>query len=436
LKKSDTLSRTSLLSEVSASILNNDVSKRALQSTILFILLCVAFSAPLVRNSTDSFLSEDSYLYYQAATLGVNYFDFGFVRRGLGGSLAHLLSNNLMLSTLMFYMIFSSVFAALISVLFGSLKVALTRRLAFALISLGIALRWSEDIGRTDVLVANFLALITLALRKDRLDWAAAFVGLGLFVHESSLIFGGPLIVSLALTRRFHGISRSMLVRAVTVVMASVICYLSMGFLPHSDTTAVVDTLRAKLIPHLYVDWALYYALSGTRGVATSICQNWIDPSYWEHVLGGGVVLILTYLALSVRGKRNLAFVMIATIPPFIFLSVVANDIGRWTILASLNLWLVSSLQPPNEQSLIPHWLVIVFGVCFFPLTHSGSRIASRLGLEWANAPVYSGSPAIESILTKLGAPTTPSLDEILEHCDPRWRDVLDERAASAPGPK
>ena len=58
-----------------------------------FFVLLVALSTRLMASAVRRgvLLTEESPLLYHAATLGFNYFDFGFVRRGLAGSIVSLL---------------------------------------------------------------------------------------------------------------------------------------------------------------------------------------------------------------------------------------------------------------------------------------------------------------------------------------------------------
>jgi hypothetical protein len=294
---------------------------RFCQSALLFVLLWAASSRLLLKSILNGdLLNGNSPLFYQAATLGFNYFEFGPVRRGLGGSLAYLLSDNLLLGTARFHILMSAAVAAAVAILFYRLDFALARRLAFALVSFAMMLRWAEDAGRTDMAIAALLAWATIAVQRGRLDWASAAVGAGLFVHESGLIFGGPLLVALVLMRGgLRGFGTATKFRAAGALAIALSCYVFLGLLPQSNVQVMVDAVRAKFVPNLFVDWAVYYAISGTRGIATSICQNWTDPSYWMHPLSGAVVLVVVYTALAGRRKCDLPVMLIAAIPPFAF---------------------------------------------------------------------------------------------------------------------
>lgn len=403
---------------------------RGAQSVLLFVLLCLVSSRLLTKTFlSDKLFGSESPLLYHAATLGFNYFEFGAVRRGLGGSVAYLLSDNLLSATLRFHMIMTVAVAAAVAILLYQLELKPVRRLSFAIVSLAVMMRWGEDAGRADMAIAALLAWATVAITRSRLDWSSAAVGVGIFVHESSLIFGGPLLVALVLMRGgLKAFSATVKIRAASTLTIVLGCYVLLRYLPHSDVQSMVDTVRSKMVPSVYVDWALYYALSGSRGVATSICQNWTDPSYWEHPFSGAVVLVVVYTALAGRRKHEIPIMLIAAIPPFAFLCVVANDIARWTMLSAFNLWLVCSSAPNSERE--PYKpsprLALAAALMLLPLTHPAPRVAKAFIGSWVKFPIYSGSPAIEWVLQKAGAPVTPRLDEALERCDPDWRRVLD----------
>jgi hypothetical protein len=70
--------------------------------------------------------------------------------------------------------------------------------------------------------------------------------------------------------------------------------------------------------------------------------------------------------------------------------------------------------------------LALAAALILLPLIHPGNRVAAAILNDWIEHPIYSGSPAIEWVLRKAGAPHTPNLDKALERCDPNWRQVLD----------
>ena len=423
----------------------------------------------------DEIASTRLYLLYQGATLGFNYFEFGAVRRGLGSSIVHLLSGDMIVATAAFHVLSALAVAAVAAWLFRRAEVRGLGRITLALVMLALMLRWSEDPGRADMAVAALLGAATIAMQRRRPVVACACVCIGLFVHEASFIFGLPLLAALALrqggrdafTRRAFTIAftrragpdaftphappdaltRRAGIGVAAVFAATLAVYFALPLLPHADTATMVAGVRAKFPPSEYVEWAIYFAVSGLRGVRTSLCQNAIDPTYGVHVAGGVAVLLLIWLALEPHPRRGWATAALAAVPPFAFLFVVANDMARWTVLAGFNLWLLQAAMPARgtgggerggaaRGALDEHeaqvrcardaarragWR-LAFALALFPLT------LARFGL--VPLRIYAPSPTIEWIARVLGGPATPHITTVLERCDPGWRSVLDAPAA------
>lgn len=391
------------------------------QAACLLLALILAAS----RFSWGAVLRGDvpgalDYLLYQAATLGFNYFEFGAVRRGLGGSLVYLLGADALAATAAFHFLCAAAVATAATWLFVRLEVRGAARAASAVVMVAIMLRWGDDAGRTDMAVAALLGFATIAMGLRRPVVAVALVCTGLFIHETSFIFGAPLLAALALrsggwpafTPRQKG-------SAAMTLAASFALYAGMALLGQADVPTMVDKVRAKFIAHDHVDWAIYFALSGLRGVRTSVCQNLADPSYWVHPASGGVVMLAAYLALAWRARAEAPAALLAVLPGFVFLCVVANDISRWAMFGCFNLWLLAASAPPRTGAgSLPGWAKLAIAVALLPLVNARpGTIQFR---------IYAPSPVLEWAARKAGGPRTPDIEEALQRCDPDWRSVLD----------
>ena len=403
------------------------------EELLLFFCILVAGSTRLLRWSflSGNLAGAESPILYQAATLGFNYFELGPVRRGLGGSIVYLLSDNALLGTAIFYLLSAVAVAAGACLLFARLRAPLLTRATYALVMLAIMMRWAEDAGRTDVAVAALLAFAAHAMARGRSALACAWVGLGVLIHESSVIFGLPLLAALALRHGWRSIPARGWWGGAGVLGFALAAFLVVVWLPQTSPGTMVDVVRSKFSSHPIADWAIYFAVSGARGVQMSICQNLNDPTYWLHVSGGILVIALAAVALSRAPARDWPAIALATLPPFLFLSVVANDFSRWTNLASFNLWLLLISTPQARAGArLPRWLAPMAAVLFLLLSHPllyGLELQHDLALRFeGDRRIYAGSPVIERIVRKLGAPRTPSFPESLQRCDPTWRDVLD----------
>ena len=404
-------------------------SVRWCQTVGLFLVLCLASSrfswGALARGD---FVFATEYVYYQAATLGFNYPEFGAVRRGLGGTIVHWLGPAPLLSTILFHLLSAAAVAATAAMVFHRQERRGWARTAFAMVMLVIMLRWGDDAGRTDMLVAALLGAAALCVQRGRPVLASLLVCIGLFVHESSFIFGLPLLAALLWQRGGTASLAPHQRRGIGGVFAATLAlYLGMAWLPHADIGTMVQVVRAKFEPHIHVEWAMYFALSGLRGVQTSICQNLTDPSNWVHPASGLVVLAVAWGAAMGARRVGLGVALLAALPGFVFLCVVANDTSRWAMFALFNLWLVAAALPtaspsaaipgrpfPNLQLL----LALLLGALVLPRPAS---ISFR---------IYAPSPTLEWAVRKLGGARTPDIEEALLRCDPNWRDVLDGKAA------
>jgi hypothetical protein len=190
---------------------------------------------------------------------------------------------------------------------------------------------------------------------------------------------------------------------------------------PHASPHTIATTIRAKLPPGNDVDLALYFNLGGGRGVRTAMCQNAMDPNHVLHLFSAGTLIVLCCLALGGRGWSDRMWTAFVSLPPFVFLWVLANDHSRWVTFSIMNVWLYGVFRLTCEKtghekmwSLVRFTCAILIMACHHPQLF---RTAHR---------IYVPSPLIENIAVKLGRPRTPGLAAALQVCDPEWRDVVD----------
>ena len=451
-------------------------------------LLLVALSTRLLVSAWQRHVltTDESPLLYHAATLGFNYVDFGFVRRGLAGTLLHLFGANWLRGAAIFHVLSAAAVAAGACTLFARLVRPWPERAAFALLLIALMLRWAEDPGRTDIAVAALLCAAALAVLAARPVLAALAVAVALFVHETGFVFGLPLLAGLWLDQgRWRTLGRRSVVGVGAVLGLALLLYLAFDRLPRADARTMVDVVRSHFPPHTYVDWAIYFAISGVRGVHTSLCQNAGDPTYALHVGGGLLVIALCIAILRRRGAPGWPALLLVSLPPFLFLSVVANDISRWAVLAAFNVWLLAAALPgaglrasglqstrlggtalererPEDAgshgarrgdaaargeagegatvqgvaSAAPldhgqaatgrtQWWRVALAVLVIPLIHPKT---------WPiEDPIFAPTPVLERLARRLGGPATPRFAEVLERCDPGWRNVLDDAPPAPP---
>ena len=354
---------------------------------------------------------------YQRAVLAFNYFELGAIRRGLAGSIVHLLSPDILIATTVFF--FASAFAVcvLTSRLFARLVLPWPQQLAFLGVMVAIMLRWAEDICRTDMAIAALLGAATLAVLRGRLVVAVLFVCVGVFIHELSFVFGLPLIAALLTRSRLESVSKRQKWAAVLVLVVTVLLYLALVANQTVDVPTMVRVVRSKFEPSEHVDWAIFIAVSGARGLALNLCQNRLDPAFRIHVIGGLLAIACTVWAIGSPTRRKWASVSVVAIAPFVFLTVVANDMGRWALLACFNVWLVAAAEDGAARS---HERAR-----FWPL---GASVALLLLLQAdfdRSDTVHKPSPLLEAAGRVFAHKYTMPFEEVLRRCDPTWRDLL-----------
>ena len=400
------------------------VAWRRMETTALFLVLLL-LSARLLISATyqHTLQSPKSPLLYHAGTLAFNYFDFGFVRRGLGGSIVHLIGGEMLGATAIFHMLSAAAVSA-VACLFVTRLEPPRRRATFVVLLVAIVMRWAEDAGRTDLAVAALVGSAAMALRSGRPVVATSLVAVGLCIHETSFVYGIPLLAGLAFEHRlWRSLSRRAIVCAIAVPVAALGLYLLLDRLPHADAGTMVDTVRSRLPRTDEVDWAIYYAISGGRGVSTSLCQNARDPSYPMHV-GGGLLVIALFVAVTGMRGPTLWRAILVSVPSFLFLSHVANDISRWSGLAAMNVWWFAACSGDERAGVNWRWRPVA-AIAAILLIHP-----KVYPVEYA---IYVPTPVLERLAQRLlGAPRTPSVSAALAICDPGWREYLERQRAAA----
>ena len=369
-------------------------------------------------------LLREVFLQYKAATLAVDFADFGAVHRGLGGSLARMFTSDAVDGAIAFHFASALGVACVLALLFARFQAPVVRRVVFAVVALAFMMRWGEDGGRTDLAVVALLGAATLAWHSGRIVTAALTVGLGLFIHEASVILGVPLLAAFAWRDASRGDLPWQRVRTLLVILGAILAvYFSFQWLPHSTNAEIATRVRERVGNNEAVEVALYFALAGIRGIRAAMCANAKDPAAPMHVAMGLVVIAVTALALAPWRGANRWMVLLAGLPGYLLLASVANDYARWTLFACMALWLFAISAPQaalasfdrrvalaDAASLAAAWVLVL---ALVPATRPGiSRVVS---------PV----PRVDQWLYRSPGPKPLGFAEVVARCDPSWRDVL-----------
>jgi hypothetical protein len=366
---------------------------------------------------------REVFLQYKAATLAVDFVDFGAVHRGLGGSLARLLTSDAVDAVVAFHFASALGVACVLALLYARFQAPVVRRGAFAVVALALMMRWGEDGGRIDLAVVALLGAATLAWQAGRIATAALTVGFGLFIHEATFILGVPLLAAMAWRDASRGdLARQRIRTPLMILGATLAVYVAFQWLPHSTNAEIATRVRERVGNNEAVDVALYFALAGFRGVRAAVCHNALDPATSMHVAMGLIVIAVSALALAPWRGANGWMVALSALPGYLLLAAVANDHARWTLYACITLWLFAISAHPALAS---------FGrrVAMADLACLAAAWALVLTLVPATRPgisrVVSPIPLVDQWLYRSAGPKPLGFAEVVERCDPSWRDVL-----------
>ena len=375
------------------------------------------------RNNELALLRE-VLLQYKAATLAVDFADFGAVHRGLGGSLARLFASDAVDAAIAFHFASALAVACVLALLFARFQAPVVRRVVFAVVALALMMRWGEDGGRTDLAVVALLGAATLAWLSGRIVTAAVTVGLGLFIHEASVILGVPLLAAFAWRDALRGDLTWQRLRTLLVILGAVlVVYFAFPWLPHSTNAEIATRVRERVGNNEAVDVALYFALAGLRGIQAAICQNAKDPFASMHAATGLVVIAVTALALAPWRGANRWMVLLSALPGYLVLASVANDYARWTLYACMALWLFAISAPRTAVASSDQRVALADLACLAAAAVLVLALvpATRPGISRVVSPV----PRVDQWLYGATGPKPVGWAEVVGRCDPTWRDVL-----------
>jgi len=314
--------------------------------------------------------------------------------------------------------------ACVLALLFARFQAPVVRRVVFAVVALALMMRWGEDGGRTDLAVVALLGAATLAWHSGRIVTAALTVGLGLFIHEASVILGVPLLAAFAWRDASRGDLPWQRVRTLLVILGAILAvYFSFQWLPHSTNAEIATRVRERVGNNEAVEVALYFALAGIRGIRAAMCANAKDPAAPMHVAMGLVVIAVTALALAPWRGANRWMVLLAGLPGYLLLASVANDHARWTLYACIALWLFAISAPRAALASFDRRVALADVACLA----AGCVLvlalvpATRPGISRVVSPV----PRVDQWLYRSPGPKPLGFAEVVARCDPYWRDVL-----------
>lgn len=377
---------------------------------------------PLVLHPLFAGVYDGDWWVYTAAQNQLNWFTTGFMRRELFNTLVELVNRSGADPNVASAIVYLFFYFAMAIVLIWSVarRKASLHQVALAAICVALLFRLSYEIGRSDIAVMLCGLLAAWAARSGRWAIAAFAVAVSLTVYETGMIFLAPLVCAIAWEQRAWRDLRWRSVAAAAAITVVGLGLYVVGAKAQLDVHALSRQVHAQFpaAPEL-ADLALYFNLAGLRTIKTTWCEIPLDPKFGLQVIAG--VLVLALLSVCLRPKRwrvTLACVLV----PYVFMCVVATDIGRWAVFGVASILALALTQPAEEDRAA--WKFAAIAFLGFPL----------MTVNLASGGQYAPIPLVNS-LDRYYRLKTPPAYLALNTCDPGWRQFLglpDEPAAEA----
>jgi hypothetical protein len=347
---------------------------------------------------------------YNAGQNAISWFDTGFARRELAGTILRLLSLHPLIGTVWLWLGSMSALAAASAALCFRSSLRWGERLGLAATAFAVLLRLSFDVGRLDATIMVLGIGAAWAAREARWGLCATFLFVALLFHETGLIELLPLAVATAWAsgawRRWRTPNA---IAGLTILVAGLALYI-LSFHPSVEVGAIGRRLHAEFPDPRYADQALFLNLAGGRALNFAQCLGRQVPIYRLEVVDG--LLLCGIFAAGLQPTRW-RLVLAATAGPLLALSTIAIDLGRWAVFGAFGAFTISALLAGSSPTKGGRWAAI------------GATLAACALMAWHPRPVGAGTaiPAVEDPVQEIWFPLAGALS--FDGCDARWRDAI-----------
>ena len=219
---------------------------------------------------------------YNRGALSLNYLEHGFIRRGLGGTLLQWIAGSPLAGCFDELLVFHFLSAIWLTVPLTLLvKWAVGRGwqngawLAIILAaSPQLFWAWGGDLGRIDMFVEGCLAWAVVALVRGYIWVSIGSVLLGFLAHENSAFYGIPLLGAVYFSSRPRPELRAGYVPAAVMIGGIAAIVVAQIAFTTATTQDIVHAVVRSQLPSEKRDFAAYIAVSGLRGITTSLCRS------------------------------------------------------------------------------------------------------------------------------------------------------------------
>jgi hypothetical protein len=366
---------------------------------------------------------------YSHGILVPNYLEHGFVRRGLGGTvyaLTEWFGGGRGGNARSFQLVCAIWAAVPLMLLVRRLsRTQGSRWLWLSLVLLAapqLFWGWTRDIGRSDMLVAGFIAWSLLFALQGRYVLAVLPLVAGTLAHETATIYGFPLLVALGfLDYRAERSTPTRLLAAAVLMAVSLAlvltAQLALSAPPERLAAAILDGGSQQI----GAAQAAYATIGGMRAITAFLCQSYGRPATPLFLLANVGVLALYVPVFLLWSRQGVLMVAFTALLPMATISLIGVDYGRWEMFAVFNAWLTAvALQIRGvEPAGVSRTSYVLAAVALLAL------------IAMKPARVYVASGAVSGIARAIWGQSGYGFAP-LEHCDPTWRSVVSPRSNRA----
>lgn len=334
-------------------------SKKILWVIFLCILIVwAAGNVPSIINFKVLYTHAD----WKLAQYNVNYFDHGFVRRGLVGTLLFpFMSNNtsqpeiqkifIFWKETILFLTYSSIFCYFIYIKTAKVSSFIRYSLISCLILSPLGLiEAAYDFGRYDHINFILLSLSLFFLQKNKLNIVSLLLALSVLVHENSIFYIHPLVAGISVSSL-----RNEYFKVIKILFPSFIVAILIYFFGDKPIL-LPDSLSFGAV----LDGASIW------GIGTELYL----PRAWNETNPRNILIFSSYtlMALSLlyqfyrRNRLNIDLKFLSCLTPLV-LFVIASDYGRWVHFIFINVLIVIcyKIEQLRNFSFNKNFFVLIF---------------------------------------------------------------------------
>ncbi len=345
-----------------------------------FISIMTTIASMFLFNvSTTEMIFKDLAMNWNATHYAINYSDFGFVKRGLVGSIYQWLDGSFSQESLfLFQLSFLFILLAITHSLFSQLQLNRSYVYLLFILSPAVFMQFGFDIGRFDPLLVSFF-MLSIIYRRNTLLFLT-FSILGILTHEIYVFALLPASFLLYLTTKTDLVSFKNIVvgslKASTLYILLAFILLLILFGSYEQGYEHILNMFAKSgLPDNYIEVHNVNNLSSLHIWTRSILDNLAFTSQIFELKIATVYMLVIYLIIliyfaiiGVKFSQPKYFIILLSSLPMFFLG---TDWARWLAFIYISLFVVFITTERDKAAELSNKYLLLFSL-YGPLGISG----------------------------------------------------------------